>query len=89
MFFFLDVARFKQKHVTKYCRLLTAWTLLCLIFFESEKMRLGKTKTSFHYLGNLLSKTFNSKFTKVKLTIYTYKAYDNNVQTNSLYITCI
>jgi hypothetical protein len=36
-----------------YCRLLAAWALLCLIFFLSEKMRFGKTKTSFHYLGNL------------------------------------
>jgi hypothetical protein len=39
----------------KYRRLLAAWALLCLIFFLSEKMRLGKTKTSFHYLGNLLT----------------------------------
>jgi hypothetical protein len=55
-------------------------------------MRLGKTKTYFHYLGNLLSKTFNSKFTKVKLTILylpsDYKAHDSNVQTNSPYVTC-
>lgn len=35
----------------------------------SEKMRLGKIKTSFHYLSNLLSKTFDSKFMEVKLTI--------------------
>jgi hypothetical protein len=33
-------------------------------------MRLGKTKTSFHYLGNLLSKTFNSKFTKENSQFY-------------------
>jgi hypothetical protein len=55
--------------IAKYRRLLAAWALLCLIFFLSEKMRLGKTKTTFHYLRNLLSKTFNSEFMKVKLTI--------------------
>jgi hypothetical protein len=33
-------------------------------------MRLGKTKTSFHYLGNLLSKTFNSKCTKENSQFY-------------------
>jgi hypothetical protein len=36
-------------------------------------MRLGKTKTSFHYLGNLLSKTFNSKFTKENSQFYIFQ----------------
>jgi hypothetical protein len=56
-------------------------------------MRLGKTNSSFHYLGNPLSKTFNSKFTKVKLTILylpsDYKVHDSNVQTNSPYVTSL
>jgi hypothetical protein len=33
-------------------------------------MRLGKTKTNFHYLGNHLNKIFNSKFTKENSQFY-------------------
>jgi hypothetical protein len=34
-------------------------------------MRLGKEKTSFHYLGNHLNKIYNSKFTKENSQFYT------------------
>jgi hypothetical protein len=34
--------------ITTIPRLLAAWALLCLIFFLSKKMRLGKTKTTFN-----------------------------------------
>jgi hypothetical protein len=51
-----------------YIRLLAAFTPLYLIL-KKVKQGQDKTKTSFYYLGNLLSKTFNSKFMKVKLTI--------------------